>query len=70
MAKGVALGSMPAPHFPREGTQTRLWREADDRVLGRLVVPPSSRIDGGSDEKIVIDQIEVRLAPGHRFPSS
>lgn len=55
----ITLGSMPAPHYPSEPTETRFWHEGDDRVLGRLVVPASGRIDGGDGDKVVIDQIEA-----------
>lgn len=58
----ITLGSMPAPHFPPEPTETRFWKEADGRILGRLVVPAASRTDGGAGEKVVIDQIEIKLA--------
>jgi hypothetical protein len=60
---GITLGSMPAPHFPRERTESRFWRSADDSVLGRLVVPEAARLDGGAGEKVVIDQIEIVLGP-------
>lgn len=58
--KEVTIGSLPAPHYPPEPTETRFWRE-DDRILGRLVVPAASRIDGGEGEKVCIDQIELRF---------
>lgn len=57
----ITLGNLPAPLYPKEATETRFWREADGRILGRLVVPAASRIDGGSGDKTVIDQIEIRL---------
>ena len=59
--KEVTLGSLPAPHYPPEPTQTRFWKEADGRILGRLVVPAAGRIDGGSDDKVVIDQVELKV---------
>ena len=59
--KEITLGSLPAPHYPPEPTQTRFWKEADGRVLGRLVVPAAGRIDGGSDDKVVIDQVELKV---------
>lgn len=58
--KEVTIGSLPAPHYPPESTETRFWREGD-RVLGRLVVPAAGRIDGGEGDKICIDQIELRF---------
>jgi hypothetical protein len=58
--KEVTVGSLPAPHYPPEPTETRFWNE-DDRVLGRLVVPAAGRIDGGDGEKVCIDQIELRF---------
>jgi hypothetical protein len=59
--KEITLGSIPAPHYPREPTETRLWREEDGRVVGRLVVPAAGRIDGGTGDKVVIDQVEIRI---------
>ncbi len=59
--KEITLGSLPAPHYPPEPTQTRFWKEADGRVLGRLVVPAAGRIDGGTDDKVVIDQVELKV---------
>jgi hypothetical protein len=61
LVRRITLGSLPAPHFPPEPTETRLWHEAGDRVLARLVVPAAGRTDGGAGEKIVIDQIEIGL---------
>ncbi|MEO8538457.1 MAG: hypothetical protein ABI577_01860 [bacterium] len=58
--KEVTIGSLPAPHYPPEPTETRFWRE-NDRVLGRLVVPAAGRIDGGEGDKVCIDQIELRF---------
>lgn len=58
--KEVTIGSLPAPHYPPEPTETRFWRESD-RILGRLVVPAAARIDGGEGEKVCIDQIELRF---------
>jgi hypothetical protein len=58
--KEVTIGSLPAPHYPPEPTKTLFWREGD-RVLGRLVVPAESRIDGGDGEKVCIDQIELKF---------
>ena len=55
----VTIGSLPAPHYPPEPTETRFWREGD-RILGRLVVPAAGRIDGGEGDKVCIDQIELR----------
>jgi len=55
----ITLGSMPAPHYPPEPTETRFWNEGEGRVLGRLVVPAAHRIDGGDGDKVVIDQIEL-----------
>ncbi len=57
----VTLGNLPAPLYPPEPTETRFWKEADGRILARLVVPAAGRIDGGSGEKVVIDQIELRV---------
>jgi hypothetical protein len=59
--KEITLGSLPAPHYPPEPTQTRFWKEADGRLLGRLVVPAAGRIDGGSGDKVVIDQVELKV---------
>ena len=56
----VTIGSLPAPHYPPEPTETRFWNE-DGRVLGRLVVPAAERIDGGDGDKVCIDQIELRI---------
>ena len=58
--KEVTIGSLPAPHYPPEPTETRFWNEGD-RILGRLVVPASGRIDGGEGDKTCIDQIELRF---------
>ena len=58
----ITLGSMPAPHYPPEKTETRFWDDGDGRALGRLVVPAASRIDGGKGDKVVIDQIEIHLS--------
>ena len=58
--KEVTIGSLPAPHYPPEPTQTRFWTE-DDRVFGRLVVPAAGRIDGGEGDKVCIDQVELRF---------
>lgn len=58
--KEVTIGSLPAPHYPPETTETRFWNEGD-RVLGRLVVPAENRIDGGEGDKVCIDQIELRF---------
>ena len=58
--KEVTIGSLPAPHYPPEPTETRFWSEGD-RVLGRLVVPAAGRIDGGEGDKVCIDQIELRF---------
>lgn len=58
--KEVTIGSLPAPHYPPEPTETRFWNEGD-RILGRLVVPAASRIDGGEGDKVCIDQIELRI---------
>lgn len=59
--RSITLGSMPAPHYPGEPTETRFWDEGSGRVLGRLVVPAGRRIDGGDGDKVVIDQIEITL---------
>jgi hypothetical protein len=58
--KEVTIGSLPAPHYPPEPTETRFWNERD-QVLGRLVVPAAGRIDGGEGDKVCIDQIELRF---------
>lgn len=58
--KEVTIGSLPAPHYPPEPTESQFWREGD-RVLGRLAVPAGARIDGGEGEKICIDQVELRF---------
>lgn len=57
----IALGSIPAPHYPREPTETLFWQENGDRLVARLVVPAAGRIDGGAGEKVVIDQVEIRF---------
>ena len=58
----IALGSLPAPHFPGETTETRFWRDGSDRILGKLVVPAESRRDGGGGgDKVVIDQITLHI---------
>lgn len=56
----ITIGSLPAPHYPPEPTETRFWKEGD-RILGRLVVPAAGRIDGGDGDKVCIDQIELRF---------
>lgn len=58
--KAITIGSLPAPHYPPEPTETRFWRE-DGKVLARLVVPAAARIDGGEGEKTCIDQVELRF---------
>ncbi|MGE0598793.1 MAG: hypothetical protein AB7J35_03070 [Dehalococcoidia bacterium] len=58
--KEVTIGSLPAPHYPPEPTETRFWNQGD-RVLGRLVVPAAARIDGGEGDKVCIDQVELRI---------
>jgi hypothetical protein len=58
--KEVTIGSLPAPHYPPEPTETRFWTEGD-RVLGRLVVPAAARIDGGEGDKVCIDQVEIHV---------
>lgn len=58
--KEISIGSLPAPHYPPEPTETRFWNEGD-RILGRLVVPAAGRIDGGEGDKVCIDQIELRF---------
>jgi hypothetical protein len=58
----ITLGTMPAPHYPPERIESRFWREADGRLVGRLVVRAADRIDGGTDDKVVIDQIEIVVA--------
>lgn len=57
----ITLGSMPAPHYPPEPTETRFWDEGNGRVLGRLVVPAGGRTDGGEGDKVVIDQIDITI---------
>jgi hypothetical protein len=57
----ITLGSLAAPHYPREATETRLWKAGDRLLLARLVVPAPARLDGGAGEKVVIDQIEIAL---------
>lgn len=59
----IAVGVMAAPHYPLEPTETRFWNGGDGRVLGRLVVPGDHRRDGGTGDKVVIDQIEIRVRP-------
>ncbi len=59
--RSITLGSMPAPHYPPEPTESRFWDEGNGRILGRLVVPAASRIDGGEGDKVVIDQIEITI---------
>jgi acyl dehydratase len=59
----ITLGTIPAPHFPGERTESRFWRESAGRILARLVVPAAARLDGGTGEKIVIDQIEIVSFP-------
>jgi hypothetical protein len=58
--KAITIGSLPAPHYPPEPTETRFWREGE-KVLARLVVPAGARIDGGEGEKTCIDQVELRF---------
>lgn len=58
--KEVTIGSLPAPHYPPEPTETRFWNDGD-RVLGRLVVPAAGRIGGGEGDKVCIDQVELRF---------
>ncbi len=58
--KEVTIGSLPAPHYPPEPTETRFWNEGD-RILGRLVVPAAGRTDDGEGDKVCIDQIEIRF---------
>lgn len=57
----ITLGSLPAPHYPSEPTRTLFWRGDGGGVLARLIVPAGGRIDGGSGDRIVIDQIAVRF---------
>jgi hypothetical protein len=59
--RNVTLARLPAPHYPPEPTVTHLWQEAEGRMLARLVVPAEGRADGGTGDKIVVDQIEVTL---------
>ncbi len=59
--RAITLGTMPAPHYPGERTESRFWRCGDGRLYGRLVVPATSRRDGGAGDKIVIDQIEIAV---------
>ncbi len=58
--KEITIGSLPAPHYPPEPTETRFWNESD-RILARLVVPAADRIDGGEGDKVCIDQVELRF---------
>lgn len=58
--KEITIGSLPAPHYPPEPTETRFWRDGD-RVLGRLVVPSAGRTDSGEGDKVCIDGIELRF---------
>jgi len=62
----ITLGTMPAPHYPGEPTESRFWCDGAQRVLGRLVVPAAARLDGGVGDKVVIDQIEIALEPWRR----
>jgi hypothetical protein len=64
--RAIALGTIPAPHYPGEDTETRFWRDGDGRILARLVVPAAARIDGGAADKVVIDQLEIALATDPR----
>lgn len=57
--RSITLGSLPASLFPREATETHLWREAAGRVLARLLVRAPHRVDGGAGDKIVMDQIVI-----------
>jgi hypothetical protein len=58
--KEVTIGSLPAPHYPPDPTETRFWNEGG-RILGRLIVPAAGRIDGGEGDKVCIDQVELRF---------
>ena len=60
--RAITLGSLPAPHYPGEATETRAWMAAERTVLVRLLVPAASRRDGGAGDKVVVDQIECRMA--------
>ncbi len=60
--KSITLGSLPAPQYPAEASETRYWDEGDGRVLGRLVVPAADRIDGGDGDKVVMDGIDIQIA--------
>ena len=64
----ITLGNLPAPLYPGEATESRLWDEGRGRVLAQLVVPAGARIDGGSGEKLVMDQIEMKLSPAPLLP--
>ena len=57
--QSITLGTMPAPHYPNERTETGLWNESDGRVLGRLVETAETRANGLPGDKLLIDQIEV-----------
>jgi hypothetical protein len=59
--RDITLGSLTAPHFPGEVTETHLWRADGRRLLARLLVPAASRLDGGAGDKVVIDQIEIEV---------
>jgi hypothetical protein len=56
----ITVGSLPAPLYPKEPTETRFWKEGG-KIFGRLVAPAAGRIDGGSGDKVVIDQIEIAV---------
>ena len=58
--KEVTIGSLPAPHYPPEPTETRFWNEGD-HILARLVVPAAGRIDGGEGDKVCLDQVDLRF---------
>jgi len=57
----VELGSLPAPHFTGEDTETHLWR-ADDGVHARLVVPAAARRDGTGGDKVLLDKVAIATA--------
>jgi hypothetical protein len=54
----VDLGSLPAPHFTGERTETHLWRDGGV-IQARLIVPVAARRDGGSGDKVLLDKVEI-----------
>ncbi len=57
----IDLGSLPAPHFPGEMTETHLWRSASGKILCRLVVPRAARRDGDTADKVVLDRLALKV---------